>query len=342
MSNFQSESCHIRASPRWFISQLTGVHVEVVLSDLCVRFSEPLNILFLLLLSYLNYNLACYKIPGSQKFPSIRSLSKPVFCVSPSRVKLSGSHGCQAGLAVVEDTPWFVPQRTAVCLALYGPWAESLPRYPRVNVYVCKHLSKCIQKSESFPLRKKKPRWVFMRKHHILPRTNEQLRVSQQNSQREFWQKCSWFVSYCAPLMCKRHIPFESLASKFLQLLQNIFYFCCGVPVSPSIVWGVNQLADLFSVLHHSPPTAHSPLSFSSRFWNICSQSRTLIIRSACECFLYAVPSLGSCALHVFALRSAFAVCQLCVPLRDHVTKKWQSQGTTLSSWDWKLECLLF
>lgn len=58
---------------------------------------------------------------------------------------------------MVEDTAWFVPQRTAVCLALYGPWVESLPRYPRVNVNVCKHLSQRIQKAESFPLRKKKP-----------------------------------------------------------------------------------------------------------------------------------------------------------------------------------------
>lgn len=105
--------------------------------------------------------------------------------------------------------------------------------FPGIHVwmYMCKHLSQCIQKAESFPLHKKKPRWIFMRKHHILPRTNEQLRVSQQNSQREFWQKCSWFVSCCAPLMCQRHIPFESLASKCLQLLQNIFYVCCGVPV---------------------------------------------------------------------------------------------------------------
>lgn len=126
MSNFQSESRHIRASPRWFISQLTGVHVEVVLSDLCVRFSEPLNIFFLLLLSYLNYDLACYKIPGSEKFPSIRSVSKPVFLCLSFMFKVVEEPSIPARIGCGWRYP-MVSQKAAVCLALYGPWVESLP-----------------------------------------------------------------------------------------------------------------------------------------------------------------------------------------------------------------------
>lgn len=53
MSNFQSQSCHIRASPRWFISQLTGVHVEVVLSDLCVRFFWALEYFIFIIITIL-------------------------------------------------------------------------------------------------------------------------------------------------------------------------------------------------------------------------------------------------------------------------------------------------
>lgn len=153
----------------------------------------------------------------------------------------------------------------------------------------------------------------------------------------EFTKRILTKVFLVCLMLCSFDVPtpHSFWKSCFKMSAASPEYFLCLLwsSCSPSIVWGVNQQADLFSVLHHSPPTAHSPLSFSSMFWNICSPSRTLIICSACECFPHAVSSLWRCVLHVFSLRSAFAVYQLGAPLRDHVTKKWQSQGTTLNAY---------
>lgn len=88
MSNFQSQSCHIRASPRWFISQLTGVHVEVVLSDLCVRFFlSPWIFYFYYYYHTWIITWLVTKFQAHKNFLQLDHCQSQFFCVSPSCLK---------------------------------------------------------------------------------------------------------------------------------------------------------------------------------------------------------------------------------------------------------------
>lgn len=183
---------------------------------------------------------------------------------------------------------------------------------------MCKHLSQCIQKFESFPLRKKKPRWIFMRKHHILPgQMNSSMfhnRIHKENSDKSVLGLSHAVLLWCANAIfllkvllqnfCSFSRIFSTFAVEFLFLL--LLY---EVSIN-------RQICFLFFITVLLPLTVLCLfLACSGITAPHCSPSRTLIIcgtwvfPACCTGFLF---PMAVCSAHLFHALSFCHMSALC------------------------------